>query len=159
MLRRLTTGRRKKRDVLSFPPFVARKFSSRERRLDSRWVLGGCTKVEKGLPHTVPQHNTDHDQQVRTLVSAFNLERLFLACEHRSLSSLLRLQNSRFFSQNRFCKVRSAGLILSREVRVASRAHRACVARREKRIFCVSTSFSVFTLTPVLSLDFSRARS
>ena len=38
------------------------KFSSRERRLDSRQVLGGCTKVEKGLLHTVSQHNTDHDQ-------------------------------------------------------------------------------------------------
>ena len=25
-------------------------------------LLGGCTEVEKGLPHTVPQHNTDHDQ-------------------------------------------------------------------------------------------------
>ena len=53
--------------------------------------------MEKGLPHTVPQHNTDYDQRVRTLVSAFNLERLFLACKYKSLSLLLRLQNRRFF--------------------------------------------------------------
>ena len=62
LLRRLTIGRRKKRDVFSFPPSLARKFSTRERHLDSRQVLEGCTEVEKGLPHRVPQHNTDRDQ-------------------------------------------------------------------------------------------------
>ena len=46
-------------------------FTSRDRRLDTRQVLGGCTGVEKCPPlpkkkHTVPlrtiRHKTDHDQ-------------------------------------------------------------------------------------------------
>ena len=40
--------KRKKKDVLTFSPCVARKFYiERERRLDTRQVLGGCTGVKK----------------------------------------------------------------------------------------------------------------
>ena len=69
-----------------------------------------------------------------------------------------RLKNSRVFSLNRFCKLRSARVIVSRE----ARGPHTCVAREETRISLSRlslVSLAVFTLTPGLSFDVSRARS
>ena len=63
-----------------------------------------------------------------------------------------RLKNSRF------CKLRSAGVIVSRE----ARGPHTCVAREEIRISLSRlslVSLAVFTLTPGLSFDVPRARS